>query len=140
MRFLHTMIRVNALEAALDFFCKKMGFIQVRRDDYEAGRFSLIFLKVSESDEAEIELTYNWDNKDSYSVGRNFGHLAIEVDNIYEFCEKLQKEGVTILRPPRDGKMAFVRSPDQVSVEFLQKGDALEPKEPWASMSNTGEW
>ena len=133
------MIRVKDLEAALDFFVNKLGLIETRRHDHEKGRFTLVFL-ATEKGAPEIELTHNWDSTDSYSGGRNFGHLAYEVDNIYETCEKLQQRGVTILRPPRDGYMAFIRSPDQISVELLQKGDRLPPKEPWASMESQGEW
>jgi len=146
MRYLHTMVRVTSIEDSLDFYCNKMGMTEVRRYENEKGRFTLIFLAGSEDVEAGkanaaplLELTYNWDPEE-YSGGRNFGHLAYEVDNIYEFCENLQKKGVTINRPPRDGRMAFVRSPDNISFELLQKGEALEIKEPWASMPNTGEW
>jgi len=146
MRYLHTMVRVTSIEDSLDFYCNKMGMTEVRRYENEKGRFTLIFLAGSEDVEAGKanaaplqELTYNWDPEE-YSGGRNFGHLAYEVDNIYEFCENLQKKGVTINRPPRDGRMAFVRSPDNISFELLQKGEALEIKEPWASMPNTGEW
>ncbi|MCK7612007.1 VOC family protein [Roseibium sediminicola] len=146
MRYLHTMVRVTSIEDSLDFYCNKMGMTEVRRYENEKGRFTLIFLAGSEDVEAGkanaaplLELTYNWDPEE-YSGGRNFGHLAYEVDNIYEFCENLQKKGVTINRPPRDGRMAFVRSPDNISFELLQKGEALEIKDPWASMPNTGEW
>lgn len=146
MRYLHTMVRVTDLEASLDFYCTKMGMTEVRRIDNEGGRFTLVFLAASEDIEAGkavkaplLELTYNWD-PEVYTGGRNFGHLAYEVDDIYEFCASLQKAGVTINRPPRDGRMAFVRSPDNISFEILQKGDALAPAEPWASMANTGEW
>lgn len=146
MRYLHTMVRVGNLEESLDFYCNKMGMVELRRSDSEKGRFTLIFL--ASSDDAEngktasaplLELTYNWDPEE-YTGGRNFGHLAYEVDNIYEFCAQLQEKGVTINRPPRDGRMAFVRSPDNISFELLQKGDALPSAEPWASMPNTGEW
>lgn len=141
MKFLHSMIRVYDLEAALRFFCEGLGLKQVRRSDYEKGRFSLVFLETgSEGDNAQVELTWNWDQAEPYDGGRNFGHLAYAVDDIYALCEHLQKMGVSILRPPRDGRMAFVRSPDQISVELLQKGPALEPKEPWASMPSTGTW
>lgn len=141
MRFLHSMIRVRDLDAALDFFCNKLGLREVRRHDHEKGRFTLVFLETGVAgDAAQIELTHNWDQEEPYSGGRNFGHLAFEVDDIYALCDSLQKSGVTILRPPRDGRMAFVRSPDQISVELLQKGGALPPKEPWASMPSTGEW
>ena len=146
MRYLHTMVRVTNIEDSLDFYCNKMGMTVVRRYENEKGRFTLIFLAGSDDVEAGkanaaplLELTYNWD-PETYTGGRNFGHLAYEVDNIYEFCENLQNKGVTINRPPRDGRMAFVRSPDNISFELLQKGEALEIKEPWASMPNTGEW
>lgn len=138
MRFLHTMLRVRDLDAALDFF-GKLGLREVRRRESESGRFTLVFLSTG-NDPAEIELTYNWDQREPYSVGRNFGHLAYAVDDIYEACERLQAGGVTILRPPRDGHMAFVRSPDQISIELLQRGEALPPREPWVSMPNQGEW
>lgn len=141
MRYLHTMIRVCDLDAALDFFVAKLGLREVRRHDSEQGKFTLVFLSTGTAgDPAEIELTYNWGQQEPYSVGRNFGHLAFEVDDIYATCARLQKAGVAILRPPRDGRMAFIRSPDQISVELLQKGDALPAKEPWASMKNQGEW
>lgn len=139
MRYLHTMIRVLDLDAALAFFREGLGLIETRRNDHEAGRFTLVFLATAPG-EPEIELTYNWDQKEPYSGGRNFGHVAYEVDDIYQACERLQRCGVTILRPPRDGRMAFVRSPDQISVELLQKGAPLAPAEPWAAMPNTGEW
>jgi lactoylglutathione lyase len=139
MEFLHTMIRVKDLEAALEFFVKNLGLVETRRKEVEAGRFTLVFL-ATRPGAPEIELTYNWDQKEPYSVGRNFGHLAYEVENIYQTCETLRKAGVSILRPPRDGRMAFVRSPDQISVELLQKGDALPPNELWSSMQNSGEW
>jgi lactoylglutathione lyase len=139
MKYLHTMIRVGDLDAALDFFVAKLGLKETRRAENAAGRFTLVFLAAAESPEAEIELTYNWDERE-YAGGRNFGHLAFAVDDIYETCERLIKAGVTINRPPRDGRMAFVRSPDQISIEFLQKGKALPPKEPWTSMPNTGTW
>jgi lactoylglutathione lyase len=139
MKFLHTMIRVLDIDKALDFFVNKLGLKEIRRNDYEKGRYTLIFVAVDENS-PQIELTYNWDQTEPYSVGRNFGHLAFEVDNIYEFCSNLQKKGVTILRPPRDGRMAFVRSPDQISIELLQKGEALTPAEPWVSMASVGEW
>ena len=146
MRYLHTMVRVTDIEASLDFYCNKMGMTEIRRHENEKGRFTLIFLAGSDDIEAGkasraplLELTYNWD-PETYSGGRNFGHLAYEVDDIYQFCADLQAKGVTINRPPRDGRMAFVRSPDNISFELLQKGEALEIKEPWASMPNTGEW
>lgn len=141
MRFLHSMIRVYDLDAALRFFCEGLGLKQVRRSDYEKGRFSLVFLETgAEGDAAQIELTYNWDEPAPYGGGRNFGHLAFAVDDIYAMCAHLQSMGVTVLRPPRDGRMAFVRSPDQISIELLQKGRALPPTEPWASMPSTGSW
>jgi lactoylglutathione lyase len=146
MEFLHTMIRVSDIDASLDFYCNKLGLIEFSRKDYEKGRFTLIFLCAPEdknlADENRkplIELTYNWD-KEEYAGGRNFGHLAFRVDNIYKICEKLQDNGVVINRPPRDGHMAFVKSPDGISIELLQKGDNLQPKEPWLSMENTGTW
>jgi len=141
MRFLHTMIRVRDVDAALKFFCDGLGLVQQRRSDYEKGRFSLIFLGTGDpEDPAQLELTYNWDQEEPYTGGRNFGHVAYAVDDIYALCEHLQAQGVTILRPPRDGRMAFVRSPDQISVELLQKGEALPIQEPWASMPSQGEW
>ena len=141
MRFLHSMIRVYDLDAALEFFVGGLGLKEVRRRDSERGRFTLIFLETGrQNDPAQIELTYNWDQDEQYSCGRNFGHLAFEVDDIYAVCQHLQERGVTIARPPRDGRMAFVRSPDQISVELLQKGDALAPQEPWISMENCGTW
>ncbi len=139
MRYLHTMLRVTDIDRSLDFFCDKLGLIETRRFANEAGRFTLVFLAAPESPEAEVELTWNWDPED-YGGGRNFGHLAFAVDDIYATCETLADKGVTILRPPRDGRMAFVRSPDRISVELLQKGASLPPAEPWASMPNTGEW
>ena len=146
MEFLHTMIRVSNVDASLDFYCNKLGLIEFSRKDYEKGRFTLIFLCAPEDKNlAEqnrkplIELTYNWD-KEEYTGGRNFGHLAFRVDNIYEICQKLQDNGVVINRPPRDGHMAFIKSPDGISIELLQKGESLEPKEPWSSMENTGSW
>ncbi|MEP4769804.1 MAG: VOC family protein [Roseibium sp.] len=146
MRYLHTMVRVTDLDESLDFYCNKMGMTEVRRHENEKGRFTLIFLAGSDDVEAGksssapfVELTYNWDPEE-YTGGRNFGHLAYEVDNIYEYCESLQNKGVIINRPPREGRMAFVRSPDNISIELLQKGEALEIKEPWASMPNVGEW
>ena len=139
MRYLHTMIRVRDLDAALDFFCNKLGLIEIRRRDHEKGRFTLVFL-ATDPDAPQVELTHNWDQEEPYTGGRNFGHLAYSVDNIYDLCQRLMDGGVTINRPPRDGRMAFVRSPDNISVELLQKGDALPPQEPWSSMPNTGEW
>ena len=140
MRYLHTMIRVLDLPATLDFFAK-LGLGETRRKDSEKGRFTLVFLATgAPSDGAELELTHNWDQAAPYAVGRNFGHVAFEVDDIYATCARLRDSGVRILRPPRDGHMAFIRSPDQLSVELLQKGAALPPAEPWASMPNEGEW
>jgi len=146
LRYLHTMVRVSDLDKALDFYCSKLGLVECHRQDSEAGRFTLVFLTapgdtgIAESgDSPLIELTYNWD-PESYSGGRNFGHLAFEVADIYELCADLMEKGVTINRPPRDGHMAFVRSPDGISIELLQKGQSLTPKEPWASMENTGTW
>jgi lactoylglutathione lyase len=141
MRFLHSMIRVLDLDASLHFYVDLLGLEVVRRSDYENGRFSLVFLSTGqEDDSATIELTWNWDQKDPYPGGRNFGHLAFAVDDIYALCETLQAEGVTILRPPRDGRMAFIKSPDGISVELLQAGGALPLKEPWRSMESTGTW
>ncbi len=139
MRYLHTMIRVFDLDKALDFFQHKLGLIEVRRSEHPGGRFTLVFLATAPG-QPTIELTYNWDQKEPYTSGRNFGHLAYEVDNIYDLCSRLQQSGVTILRPPRDGHMAFIRSPDGISVELLQKGQPLAPQEPWASMPSQGEW
>lgn len=139
MKYLHTMVRVNNLEASLDFYCNKLGLIELRRNDYEKGRFTLVFLGADENSEAQVELTYNWDTED-YNEGRNFGHLAYSVENIYDLCQKLMDAGVTINRPPRDGHMAFIRSPDNISIELLQQGDALAPQDPWLSMENTGKW
>ncbi len=146
MEFLHTMVRISDLDESLDFYCNKLGLIEFSRKDNEKGRFTLIFLcapedqnLAEESKKPLIELTYNWD-KEEYTGGRNFGHLAFKVDNIYETCQKLQDNGVVINRPPRDGYMAFINSPDGISIELLQKGDKLEPQEPWSSMENTGSW
>lgn len=138
MKYLHTMIRVSDVDATLDFF-KTLGLFETRRKDNEAGRFTLIFLAADETPEAEIELTHNWDPEE-YSGGRNFGHLAFGVDDIHVACQRLMDAGITINRPPRDGRMAFVRTPDGISIELLQEGDALAAQEPWASMENTGEW
>ena len=141
MRYLHTMIRVYDLDAALDFFCDKLGLRELRRSEAPQGRFTLVFLSSGHADDpAEIELTHNWDQPEPYGCGRNFGHLAFEVDDIYATCQRLLDKGVRVLRPPRDGRMAFVRSPDQISVELLQKGGSLPPCEPWISMQNQGEW
>ena len=139
MKYLHTMVRVTDLDASLDFYCDKLGLVEVRRKDIPAGRFTLVFLATHEGAEAELELTYNWDPEE-YGEGRNFGHLAYHVDDIYGLCQKLMDAGVTINRPPRDGHMAFVRSPDNISIELLQKGESLPPQEPWASMENSGKW
>jgi lactoylglutathione lyase len=141
MRLLHTMLRVRDLDAALDFWVKKLGLRELRRRESEQGRFTLVFLgSGAPGDMAEIELTYNWDQKEPYPTGRFFGHLAFEVDDIYATCSGLRDAGVAILRPPRDGHMAFVQSPDGQSVELLQKGGALEKREPWASMPSQGQW
>ena len=144
MKYLHTMVRVKDLEKSLDFYCKHLGLVEISRKDSEVGRFTLVFLSAPEDvvenqNSPLIELTYNWDTED-YGGGRNFGHLAFQVENIYATCEKLQNAGVIINRPPRDGRMAFVRSPDGISVELLQKGEALEIVEPWKSMPNDGTW
>lgn len=146
MRYLHTMVRVSDIEQALDFYCNKLGLVETRRVENEKGRFTLIFLAAPDDlEQAKVnqapllELTYNWDSE-TYSGGRNFGHLAFQVDDIYELCDRLMKNGVTINRPPRDGHMAFIRSPDGISIELLQKGEAKPAAEPWASMENTGSW
>ncbi|MBX2823271.1 MAG: VOC family protein [Gammaproteobacteria bacterium] len=146
MRYLHTMVRVSNVEESLDFYCNKLGMVETRRKDYEADRFTLIFLAGSKDqgraeaeNSPELELTYNWDPEE-YGEGRNFGHLAFKVDNIYDTCQSLMDSGVTINRPPRDGRMAFIRSPDNISIELLQEGDALPSAEPWSSMENTGIW
>ena len=146
MRYLHTMIRVTDIDASLDFYCKKLGLVEVRRYENKEGRYTLIFLAAPDDEHAGIahkapliELTFNWD-PETYGGGRNFGHLAYEVDDIHVFCQHLMDNGVTINRPPRDGYMAFVRSPDGISIEILQKGDRLQPAEPWVSMPNTGSW
>lgn len=139
MRYLHTMVRVTDLDASLEFYCTHLGLKNVGRYDVEEGRFTLIFLAPEGQEEAQVELTYNWDPED-LDEGRNFGHLAYRVDNIYATCQKLADAGITINRPPRDGRMAFVRSPDNISIELLQEGQPLPPQEPWASMENTGHW
>ena len=139
MKYLHTMVRITDLEASLDFYCEKLGLQETRRREDKNGRYTLVFLSAPGDEDAQVELTYNWD-PEPYTGGRNFGHLAYEVSDIYATCEQLMAGGVTINRPPRDGRMAFVRSPDQISIELLQNGDALEQKEPWVSMPNTGEW
>jgi lactoylglutathione lyase len=146
MKYLHTMVRARDLDETLDFYCDKLGLVQVNRYDSEAGRFALVFLaapddleRAREGSSPLVEITWNWDPEE-YQGGRNFGHLAYRVDNIYEVCQRLMDKGVTINRPPRDGHMAFVRSPDGISIELLQAGDALPPQEPWQSMANTGSW
>jgi lactoylglutathione lyase len=139
MKYLHTMVRISDIDKSLDFYCNKLGLKEVRRMENEKGRYTLIFLAAPGDESAQVELTYNWDPEE-YSGGRNFGHLAYAVDNIYETCERLMKGGVTINRPPRDGRMAFVRSPDNISIELLQKDGSLPPQEPWLSMPNTGVW
>ena len=139
MKYLHTMVRVSDLEASLRFYCDALGLREVQRRDYQAGRFTLVYLAAPEDESAQIELTHNWDHE-AYSGGRNFGHVAYAVEDIYATCKRLAEHGVTINRPPRDGHMAFVRSPENISVELLQTGAALEPAEPWKSMPNTGEW
>ncbi len=139
MKYLHTMVRVTDLDASLDFYCNKLGLELLHRVDVEAGRFTLAFLAAPGNSLAQVELTHNWD-PEQYTGGRNFGHLAYEVGDIYAVCPRLQAAGVTMQRPPRDGRMTFVRSPDQISIELLQAGDALPPQEPWASMQSVGEW
>jgi len=139
MKYLHTMVRVSNLDTSLDFYCRQLGLVELRRIDNEKGRFTLVFLAAPGDEDAQVELTYNWDPED-YGEGRNFGHLAYRVDDIYALCQKLMDAGVTINRPPRDGHMAFVRSPDNISIELLQKGESLPPQEPWLSMQNAGRW
>lgn len=139
MKYLHTMVRVADLAASLRFYCDALGLQELRRHENEKGRFTLVFLAAPGDESAQVELTYNWDAED-YGIGRAFGHLAYEVDDIYAACQRLKDHGVTINRPPRDGRMAFVRSPDRISIELLQKGSALAAQQPWASMPNTGEW
>ena len=139
MKYLHTMIRVQNLDTALDFFINKLGMKEVRRKEVPEGEYTLVFVAADEND-APLELTYNWGKSEPYSGGDNFGHVAYGVDNIYDFCEKLSRDGVTIIRPPRDGRMAFIRSPDQISIELLQNGESLPIKEPWVSMKNQGKW
>ena len=139
MKYLHTMVRVSDLDASLDFYCNKLGLHEIRRYDVEAGRFTLVFLAAPGNESAQVELTYNWDPEE-LAGGRNFGHLAYEVDDIYAACQRLMDLGVTINRPPRDGHMAFIRSPDNISIELLQKGESLPPCEPWKSAPNTGKW
>jgi len=139
MKYLHTMVRVSDLYESLDFYCNKLGMREIRRHESEQGRFTLVFVAPPGNEDCPLELTFNWDPEE-YGEGRNFGHVAYRVENIYDTCRQLQDAGVTINRPPRDGRMAFVRSPDNISIELLQKGDALAPEEPWASMGNTGHW
>ncbi len=139
MKYLHTMVRISDIDKSLEFYCDNLGLREIHRFDNETGRFTLVFLAAEGDEEAQLELTYNWD-PESYTAGRNFGHLAYRVDDIYEICQRLMDAGVTINRPPRDGHMAFVRSPDGISIELLQAGDALPSAEPWASMPNAGEW
>lgn len=139
MKYLHTMVRVTDIDKSLDFYCNKLGLVEQRRYDSEQGRFTLVFLAAPGDEEAQVELTHNWD-PEQYDEGRNFGHLAYEVDDIYALCQSLMDAGVVINRPPRDGRMAFVRSPDDISIELLQKGDALPSAEPWASMPSEGHW
>ena len=147
MRYLHTMLRIKDIDESLDFYCNKLNLVETRRIENEAGKFTLIFLAAkkdldrAQSEKAsEIELTYNWDSDEDYQTGRSWGHLAFKCDNIYETCQKLMDEGVVINRPPRDGRMAFIKSPDNVSIELLQEGEALAQQEPWTSMENTGSW
>jgi lactoylglutathione lyase len=139
MKYLHTMVRVKDVDDSLAFYCDLLGLAELRRYDSEQGRFTLVFLAAPGDEDAQVELTWNWDPED-YDEGRNFGHLAYEVDDIYALCQRLMDGGVTISRPPRDGRMAFVRSPDNISIELLQKGNALPTQEPWASMENSGHW
>lgn len=147
MRYVHTMVRVSDLDESIDFWCNKVGMVEIRRNEVPAGKFTLVFL-AAPKDEArsraelspELELTYNWDSDETYETGRSWGHLAYRVDDIYAFCQKLMDAGVTINRPPRDGRMAFFKSPDNISVELIQEGDALPVQEPWASMDNIGDW
>jgi len=139
MRYLHTMVRVTDIEASLAFYCNALGLKELSRKDYPQGRYTLVFLAAPGDESAQVELTHNWD-PETYTGGRNFGHLAYAVENVYATCQRLRDHGVTILRPPRDGRMAFVRSPDNISVELLQQGAALAPAEPWKSMPNTGTW
>lgn len=140
MKFLHCMVRVRDVEESLRFYCELLGFEVARKKEVESGRYTLIFLRTPEEDREILELTYNWDVPDTYGNARNFGHLAIAVEDIYETCQRLQDGGVTILRPPRDGRMAFVKSPDDISIELLQRGEALPPAEPWSAMESKGSW
>jgi lactoylglutathione lyase len=139
MKYLHTMVRVTDIDASLDFYCNNLGLTELKRYDSEQGRFTLVFLAAPGDEEAQVELTHNWDPEE-YDEGRNFGHLAYRVDNIYALCQKLMDAGVTINRPPRDGHMAFVRSPDNISIELIQSGESLPPQEPWVSMDSVGHW
>lgn len=139
MKYLHTMIRVRNIDESVEFFTNKLGMVETSRKEVEAGRFTLVFFATAPG-KPEIELTYNWDQEEPYSVGRNFGHLAFSVENLYDYCQMLMDKGVTILRPPRDGHMAFVRTPDDISIELLQEGENLPVEEPWASMENRGAW
>ena len=139
MKYLHTMVRVQNLDESMDFYCNKLGLVEVGRKDVPAGKFTLVFLAAPGNEDAQVELTFNWETEE-YSGGRNFGHLAYGVENIYEVCQNLMDKGVVINRPPRDGHMAFIKSPDGISIELLQAGKALPPEEPWVSMENTGEW
>ena len=139
MKYLHTMVRVRDLAAARRFYCDALGLVELKHADYEQGRYTLVFLSAPDDAAAQLELTYNWE-PEAYTGGRNFGHLAYEVDDIYATCERLREHGVTINRPPRDGRMAFVRSPDNISIELLQRGGAQSPREPWLSMANVGSW
>lgn len=140
IKYLHTMVRVKDIDASKRFYCDLLGLEEIRRMDNEAGKFTLVFLAPPGQTEAQVELTYNWGSEEAYGEGRNFGHLAYEVEDVYALCQKLMDAGVTINRPPRDGRMAFVRSPDGISIELLNAGGAQPPKEPWASMGNTGHW
>ena len=139
LKFLHTMVMVKDLDKSIEFFTNVLGLVETKRKDYEDGRFTLLYLATAPG-EPEVELTYNWDQKEPYTEGRNFGHLAFSVEDIYEYCQVLMEKGVTLLRPPRDGHMAFIRTPDQISIELLQEGDKLPVQEPWASMENIGTW
>jgi len=139
MKYLHTMVRVTDLEESLDFYCNKLGLVELKRHESAGGRFTLVYLAAPGDEDAQVELTWNWDPEE-YSGGRNFGHLAYLVDDIYDLCQKLMDAGITINRPPRDGHMAFVRSPDRISIELLQKGESLPPQEPWVSMESVGAW
>jgi len=139
MKYLHTMVRVTDIDESLDFYCNKLGLVELKRYESQQGRFTLVYLAAPGDEDAQVELTFNWD-PETYTGGRNFGHLAYAVEDIYALCQKLMDDGVTINRPPRDGHMAFVRSPDGISIEFLQKGKPLPPREPWASMPSTGSW